>query len=637
MLNSSRRLLFSFGSHAIAGISKLNLFFQTASQTWRSYPRRYFFLEHSHYFKETSIWLVLVCVGVFLAAYSSPILTMPNDSTGTLLTAQAILQQGTIKLDAYRVLDSIPYGLDYQFIEKGSHLYYYFPLGSSLYVIPLVWLANRLGLDMNDLASQNEVENLLAALTVTLAFLLIYGICRQFVNRLSSLFLSGIFVFGSSIASTLATSLWSINLALIFILVALLLLISDYFQRVKLNSMVLGWSLFSAYLCRPSTAVFILISFAYLLVLRRQQFTKVLLVFLALLLGFILFSRFEYGQVLPDYYLPSRLKGGDFWLAVYGHLFSPSRGVIVCSPFLILTFIGIGCFWRRIAKQPLFWFAVLWFVGHLTLVARFPHWWGGHGYGSRLFTEAFPATIVLSLLVWQQVFRRDRNFPRLTRRSQSSLLGLTTLFASVAIFINTSQGLYNLYPRLWNDMPNIDRYPHYLFDWQYPQFLASSETIKARNNEHWVREAQPYRLGKDMLEEETSVLFLNWFPLEKDPDQNRFRWSEGNTASLSFRIPPVSLRVAQQYTLELSASVFFEPQTLTVKLNDRVLGHLEASQSEPRTVTLPVARSWLETQRPNVIELSVPTASSPASVLPGNRDVRLLGMRLEDIRLSVRN
>ncbi len=624
----------SFSNYAIAGISKLNLFFQTASQTARSYPIHRFSQKQSHYFQETTIWLALICAGVFLAAYSSPISTMPNDSTGTLLTAQAILQHGTIKLDAYRVFGNIPYGLDYQFIEKGSHLYYYFPLGSSLYVIPFVWLANRLGLDMADLASQSEVENLLAALTVTLAFLLIYGICRQFTKRLSSLFLTGIFVFGSSILSTLATSLWSINLALIFILLSLLLLICDHFKRIRLNSFVLGWALFSAYLCRPSTAIFILIAFTYLFVRRRQQFTKVLLVFLAFMLGFILFSIFEYGQILPDYYLPSRLNGGNFWLAVYGHLLSPSRGLIVYSPFLILTFIGISLFFKRIARQPLFWLAALWFVGHLTLVARFPHWWGGHGYGSRLFTEAFPAAILLSLLVWQQIFGRHQFAPKLTLLSKSSIVGLITLTASVAIFINTFQGLYNFYPRLWNDMPNIDRYPQYLFDWQYPQFLASSETIKARNNDHWVREAKPYQLGNDLLEEETSVLFLHWFPLEKDPNKNKFRWSEGNIASLSFRLTPASLQGAQQYEIQLAASVFFAPQTITVKLNDRVLGSLEASESETRTLTLPVERSWLEAEQPNAIELSVPAAFSPAGVLPGNRDLRLLGIRLEEIRLA---
>ncbi|WP_448561150.1 hypothetical protein [Trichothermofontia sp.] len=43
--------------------------------------------------------------------------------------------------------------------------------------------------------------------------------------------------------------------------------------------------------------------------------------------------------------------------------------------------------------------------------------------------------------------------------------------------------------------------------------------------------------------------------------------------------------------------------------------------------------SLLEMRQPNVIELSVPNAFSPAGVLPGNRDVRLLGIRLEEIRL----
>ncbi|WP_448561149.1 hypothetical protein [Trichothermofontia sp.] len=85
MADSKQWILGFCKSHAIAGVLQLSVFFQTASQALRSYLSFGMLRERRHYSQETEIWLVLICIGVFLAAYSSPILTMLNDSTGTLL------------------------------------------------------------------------------------------------------------------------------------------------------------------------------------------------------------------------------------------------------------------------------------------------------------------------------------------------------------------------------------------------------------------------------------------------------------------------------------------------------------------------------------------------------------------------
>ena len=51
---------------------------------------------------------------------------------------------------------------------------------------------------------------------------------------------------------------------------------------------------------------------------------------------------------------------------------------------------------------------------------------------------------------------------------------------AVAILFHTYQGLYNGSTVKWNESPNIDQRPEYLFDWRHPQFLASPDMLEAR-------------------------------------------------------------------------------------------------------------------------------------------------------------
>ena len=92
-------------------------------------------------------WSVLaVAATAFFVAYSSPIDFTYSDPWGNLLTAQAIIEQGTIKLDAYPEA----YPLSLRNAEIDGHRYYDFPVGTPLLTVPAVWLALLAGLDMAD-------------------------------------------------------------------------------------------------------------------------------------------------------------------------------------------------------------------------------------------------------------------------------------------------------------------------------------------------------------------------------------------------------------------------------------------------------------------------------------------------------
>ena len=418
--------------------------------------------------------LAILCAVTFLVSYTSPVSYEFSDPYGSLLTSQAILEHGTIKLDAYdqNLLESN------HFIRRGEHVYYLFPLGTSIYATPFVWLANLLGKDMAVYADYHAVQNILSAITTVISCALIFAICRLYLSFPYSLLLSSTLVFGSSIMSTMGTALWSINFTVVFTLLSLLLLARGHQERTDVNPYLLGFLLFSAYICRPTTSVFIIAVLLYSLWKRPRTFIKLAATCLALLSVFALFSWVEYKQVLPPYYLPDRLSGSStFWVAIYGNLFSPARGILVYSPYLILTLLGSIYFFRQLYSDPLFWVVASWIILHLIAISLFPHWWGGFGFGNRLMADAFPALALLTVLVCNRVIQLKP--PRLYRVIATSFI----ILSAASVFINTYEGLYNVNTIAWNAAPNIDQHPQYLFDWRYPQFLASPQMLEERNIE----------------------------------------------------------------------------------------------------------------------------------------------------------
>ena len=116
----------------------------------------------------TPVALLLLAALAFGMTYLSPITYAISDPHLSLLVSQAILEEGTIKLDAYREraeppLDSYP--PSGPLARYDDHLYYYFPLGPSLLALPVVATARGAGLDMAQQADNHFLQNLLSALT----------------------------------------------------------------------------------------------------------------------------------------------------------------------------------------------------------------------------------------------------------------------------------------------------------------------------------------------------------------------------------------------------------------------------------------------------------------------------------------
>jgi len=429
--------------------------------------------------KSPAASLVFIHAVVFLAVYLAPPMNiyLLSDPRGTLLVSQTIIEKGTVRLDDYP--ESVLKPFSWQIMERDGHTYYSYPLGTSFYAIPFVFIANRFGMDMADPETETAVQKFLSALTVAFAFLFIYHLARCYLPIGRSLLLTTLMVFGTAIAGTMGAALWNLNLTVLFELACLLLLARNAALSAPIHPYILGLCLFSAYFCRPTSSLFILCVFAYLLITKNyRSLIKCATISGILFFALVFYSQWEYHHFYPgNYHFPVILYSNFLLSALAGILISPSRGLFIFSPIFILTFAGSLYYFKALRGNPLFLTVISWFILHIYLISCWGMWWGGGSFGYRLLTDVLPALVLISILVVKQ-------FPHQLTELYRPLRAAIILVGIFSIFVNTGQGLYNPSTANWIIYRNVHLNTQYMWDWRYPQFLATPASLEKRFREY---------------------------------------------------------------------------------------------------------------------------------------------------------
>lgn len=419
--------------------------------------------------KKYTPWILLPLVlFIFILVAMSPVSHTGSDPKGSLLLSQALIENQSVKLDSYKDIGKYRYVVH----KKNDHYYYYFPIGTSISSLPFVWFGTKvLHKDMNNQEDDHIFQKLIAGVVSALIFLLLFLITKMYFNERISVGISFLFWLGTSMSSTLGQALWSHDFAVFYALSALLLMLKVLNEGKNKYWFFLGVMLFMAYLTRPTMSLFAVAIILYLFVNNERYLAIKVAGLVGVLLGFfVVFSMAEFNQFLPDYYLPKRLSSETFWTAFYGNLFSPARGLFVYSPFLLLFMINAKDTYNIFKNNRSLMIIVGYIIVHLITISNFPHWWAGGSYGPRLMLDTLPAIFLLFVILLKYTYH---NGSVVKKRFLSLFL---MMFVPVSIYFNVMQGLYNEYSGfLWNDDPNVDQYPEYLFDWEYPQFLHDEE------------------------------------------------------------------------------------------------------------------------------------------------------------------
>ncbi len=570
-----------------------------------------------------------------------------SDPYLSLLVSQAILEHQTIKLDAYKDSAQPPldlYGSGGMILRQGEHYYYYLPVGTSLVALPFVGVARWLGLDMQVGKDIFAVHRLLAALLSALIFGVTYQIAASYLHRLAAFVIAFISVSGTTLTSTVGTALWNMGFVVLFTSLALLLLVRYENGKSKdIHPYWLGFFLFAAYLCRPTASIFVALMLGYLFLRHRAIFLKTAGTSLFLLLLFVAHSWWEYGQWLPTYYgavggrLAVHAQRVPLLTALYGTTLSPSRGLFVFSPFLAWVLLVAGWQIRRIAGQPLLWLCLIWSALHLFVTTTTTRWWGGHSYGPRLLTDMLPALILITILLWRELGHTLR--PRV----RTFIVTLYLLLGVIGIFIHSVQGLYNNYTQMWNGglfAPNVDLYQSYLLDWNYPQFLASADSLCTRERDFYASQFAQYQdfvipgtytpgTPIDVAYKRNDVVWMGW----SLPEQGG-RWSLCHSSRLAVRL---GNEVTSDKSYQLTVvSGSYGQQTVTMVLNGTPLTTFDINTptATPITTTVTLDGGLLIPDTINVIEFQIPTARTPITALRSLRDQRMLGLSFVSLTLS---
>lgn len=396
-------------------------------------------------------------LAVFVIHAISP-MRVQSDSIWNVPVALSVLHHGDFTLDEYTLaLAKTEHGVDH----RNGHAYNTFPVGPSLVALPFLaiaelapsqrWQSNAHAEAALTLGFFDTTEVLLGSMCVAVSVLFVFFTAKARAMHWATPWLvAAVVAFASPAWSTASRSLWQHGPAMLFLSAAIWA-----WLRAR-NNVLLGVFLACAFVCRPTAAIPILAIFAAISLTDRGRLPLVALGAVLIAAPWVWLNFTMWGEVLPPYYLPSRLEGGTFFEALAGNLVSAGRGVLIFCPLLLLIIKG--------ARRDLFTAVALGvLVVHWVIISRFPHWWAGHSFGPRLFTELTPFWALL-LAPWF-----DRLF--LEQRWHRPAGVFTALLLACGMLIH-ARGALSKRPWAWNTTPvNIDERPQRVWDFRDLPFL----------------------------------------------------------------------------------------------------------------------------------------------------------------------
>jgi hypothetical protein len=151
------------------------------------------------------------------------------------------------------------------------------------------------------------------------------------------------------------------------------------------------------------------------------------------------------------------------WTGALGLLVSPSRGLLIFSPVVLVALAGLGVMRREGWQSDLRWCALAAAV-QFGLYASYSVWWGGHTYGPRYLIDLLPLLVPLAA-AGTDVLRGSR-----------AGLGLAAIALAWSIAL-AATGAFCYPAEAWNTSPtDVDLDHKRLWDWRDPQFVRCWRT-----------------------------------------------------------------------------------------------------------------------------------------------------------------
>jgi hypothetical protein len=162
------------------------------------------------------------------------------------------------------------------------------------------------------------------------------------------------------------------------------------------------------------------------------------------------------------------------WAGALGLLFSPSRGLLVFSPVVLVAVAGLGAAWREGWRSDVRWCALA--AGtQFCAYAWYSVWWGGHTYGPRYLIDLLPLLVPLASAGTLRL-----RTTRAARALAGAALAWSITLAATGAFCYPAEA--------WNTSPvSVDLNHGRLWDWRDPQFARCwSKGLSPQNFSFWL-------------------------------------------------------------------------------------------------------------------------------------------------------
>lgn len=327
-----------------------------------------------------------------------------GDGVPARLLPLSIIGEGDFDLD--EMVDNIPVISEAYFVRHiNGHYVSMYPVLPAILALPVYMISILAGFPVT-----NPVvlclARISAAIITTLAAVFMYFIFKRFISKKWSSALTIAYALGTSNWAVSSQDLWQHGTNQLFLILTVFALL-----KVKENE----WFYFLAGLfsglavaARPVSVVIVFFIFLYILQSRRKYLLQTVLGILVPLTLLAFYNTYYFGVPWMTGYGQSILALTNWETplvyGLLGQLVSPSRGLLVFSPFLIFSLAGIVFIWRKkssLSQDQRLLFRYLFFglVFYILVMSKWAYWYGGYSYGCRMLLDIVPLLMIFIIPV----------------------------------------------------------------------------------------------------------------------------------------------------------------------------------------------------------------------------------------------
>jgi len=354
-----------------------------------------------------------------------------------------------------------PYYLQY---VRGHYMSSY-PVMPAILSVPVYAIPVLLGLTDGPVSAmgftRTEVvgtflSKISAAAAVAFSVGILYLTLLRLTDKTAAFSIALLYAFATSSWSVSSQGLWQTSMSQPLLALALYFFVKAVEDAD--NVVYAGIPLALSVACRPTNIVFGVILLAYTVRRHRAQVRNFLL--FPVIVGTLLltYNLHYFGSLAGAYSTPTM---GSFTYprveAFLGLLISPSRGLLVYSPFLVFALAGMALTFRR-NGDPFYRSLSIASAFLLLLYSAWSQWHASFSYSYRFLVDLLPGLCLFLPTTWNWI---------LAHWWRKGLFVTLAIFSVLIQFIGSFY-----YPCGWFETPvGANRHPERYWDWQDPEFL----------------------------------------------------------------------------------------------------------------------------------------------------------------------